>query len=295
MPSYRQSIGYRLFTMGNMVFLTLLAFTCLFPIVHVLSVSLSSAQAVSAGAVKLWPVDFTLASYESVFAKQAFLQAFGVSLKRVVLGTSISMILMILLAYPLSKDNKQFRLRTVYAWIFVFTIIFGGGLIPYYMVVKTTGLIDTIWALVIPSAVPVFNVVLLLNFFRNLPKELEESAKLDGANHWTILWRIYVPVSLPALATVFLFTVIGHWNSWFDGLVFMNQPENYPLQTFLQTSIVSKDLSQMSAQEAEKFFHVNDRTGRAAQIFVAALPILLAYPFLQRFFMKGIVLGSVKE
>ncbi|MDF2725484.1 MAG: transporter permease [Paenibacillus sp.] len=295
MPSYRQSIGYRLFTMGNMVFLTLLAFTCLFPIVHVLSVSLSSAQAVSAGAVKLWPVDFTLASYESVFAKKAFLQAFGVSLKRVVLGTSISMILMILLAYPLSKDNKQFRLRTVYAWIFVFTIIFGGGLIPYYMVVKTTGLIDTIWALVIPSAVPVFNVVLLLNFFRNLPKELEESAKLDGANHWTILWRIYVPVSLPALATVFLFTVIGHWNSWFDGLVFMNQPENYPLQTFLQTSIVSKDLSQMSAQEAEKFFHVNDRTGRAAQIFVAALPILLAYPFLQRFFMKGIVLGSVKE
>lgn len=295
MPSYRQSIGYRLFTIGNMVFLTLLAFSCLFPLIHVFSVSLSSAQAVSAGVVKLWPVDFTLASYETVFTKKAFLQAFGVSLNRVVLGTSISMVLMTLLAYPLSKDNKQFRLRTGYAWFFVFTIIFGGGLIPTYMVVKSTGLIDSIWALVIPTAVPVFNVVLLLNFFRNLPKELEESAKLDGANHWTILWRIYVPVSLPALATVFLFTVIGHWNSWFDGLIFMNQPEHYPLQTYLQTSIVSKDLSQMSAQEVEKFFRVNDRTGRAAQIFVAALPILLAYPFLQRFFMKGIVLGSVKE
>lgn len=133
------------------------------------------------------------------------------------------------------------------------------------------------------------------NFFRNLPKELEESARLDGANHWTILWRIYVPVSLPALATVLLFTVIGHWNSWFDGLIYMNQPENYPLQTFLQTSIVSKGLAEMTAQEVEKFLRVNDRTGRAAQIFVAALPILLAYPFLQRFFMKGIVMGSVKE
>lgn len=295
MPSYRQSIGYRLFTIGNMVFLTLLAFTCLFPIIHVLSISLSSAQAVSAGAVKLWPVDFTLVSYESVFRKQAFLLAFWVSLKRVVLGTSISMLLMILLAYPLSKDNKQFPFRTVYVWIFVFTIIFGGGLIPTYMVIKSMGMIDTIWALVIPSAVSVFNAVLLLNFFRNLPKELEESAKLDGANHWTILWRIYVPVSLPALATVFLFTIIGHWNSWFDGLIYMNQSENYPLQTYLQTTIVSKDLSQMSAQEAEKYFRMNDRTGRAAQIFVAALPILLAYPFLQRFFMKGIVLGSVKE
>jgi len=295
MPSYRQSIGYRLFTIGNMVFLTLLAFTCLFPLIHVFSVSLSSAPAVSAGAVKLWPVDFTLASYEAVFTKKAFLQSFGVTLHRTFLGTTISMLLITLLAYPLSKDSKQFRFRTVYSWFFVFTIIFGGGLIPSYMVVKDTGLIDSIWALVIPGAVPVFNVVLLLNFFRNLPKELEESARLDGAHHWTILWRIYVPVSLPALATVLLFTVIGHWNSWFDGLIYMNQPENYPLQTFLQTSIVSKDLTEMTAQEAEKFLRVNDRTGRAAQIFVAALPILLAYPFLQRFFMKGIVMGSVKE
>ncbi|QNK56833.1 carbohydrate ABC transporter permease [Paenibacillus sp. PAMC21692] len=295
MPSYRQSFGYRLFTIGNMVFLTLLAFSCLFPLIHVFAISLSSAQAVSAGAVKLWPVDFTFASYETVFTKKAFLQSFGITLQRTLLGTSISMLLITLLAYPLSKDSRQFRFRTVYAWFFVFTIIFGGGLIPSYMVVKETGLIDSIWALVIPSAVPVFNAVLLLNFFRNLPKELEESARLDGANHWTTLWRIYVPVSLPALATVLLFTIIGHWNSWFDGLIYMNQPEKYPLQTFLQASVISKNLSEMTAQEAEKFFRVNDRTGRAAQIFVASLPILLAYPFLQRFFMKGIVLGSVKE
>jgi len=295
MPSYRLSIGYRLFTIGNMVFLTLLAFTCLFPLIHVFAVSLSSAQAVSAGAVKLWPVEFSLASYEAALAKKEFLQAFWVTLQRTAIGTSVSMILMTLLAYPLSKDSRQFRFRTAYAWYFVFTIIFSGGLIPSYVVVKSTGLINSIWALVIPSAIIVFNVVLLLNFFRNLPKELEESAKLDGANHWTILWRIYVPVSMPALATVLLFTVIWHWNSWFDGLIYMNQPKHYPLQTYLQTTIVSKDLTEMSAQEAEKFLRVNSRTGRAAQIFIAALPILLAYPFLQRFFMKGIIMGSVKE
>ncbi|MFC5404511.1 carbohydrate ABC transporter permease [Cohnella soli] len=295
MPSYRLSIGYRLFTIGNMAFLTLLALTCLFPLIHVFSVSLSSAQAVSAGAVKLWPVEFSTASYEAALAKKEFLQAFWITIQRSVIGTSTSMILMILLAYPLSKDNRQFRFRTVYAWYFVFTMIFGGGLIPTYVVVKSTGLIDSIWALIIPSAIIVFNVVVLLNFFRNLPKELEESAKLDGANHWTILWRIYVPVSLPALATVLLLTVIWHWNSWFDGLIYMNQPRHYPLQTYLQTTIVSKDLSEMSAQEAEKYLRVSIRTGRAAQIFIAALPILLAYPFLQRFFVKGMIIGSVKE
>ncbi|MDG0790290.1 carbohydrate ABC transporter permease [Cohnella ginsengisoli] len=291
---YNRSAGYRLFALFNYVFLSLVALSCILPIIHVLAISFSSASAVTAGEVKLWPVDFTSASYENVFGKPAFIAASWVSLQRVALGVPLSMLLITLLAYPLSKDNKQFRFRTLYVWLLVFTMLFSGGLIPYYIAVKETGLIDSLWALVLPSAVQVFNVVLLLNFFRNLPKELEESAKLDGANHWTILWRIYVPVSLPALATVMLFTIVYHWNSWFDGLIFMNRPENYPLQTFLQVNIIVKDLSQMTAQEAELYFKVNDRTGRAAQIFAASLPILLAYPFLQRFFMKGIVLGSVK-
>ncbi|MFD0713822.1 carbohydrate ABC transporter permease [Paenibacillus sp. GCM10027626] len=293
--TYQRSVSYRIFTACNYLLLTVIALSCIFPLIHVLSLSFSSAAAVSAGAVKLWPVEFTTASYKHVFGKAEFLLAFWVSLKRVVLGSAVNMLLVILLAYPLSKESKQFRMRTVYVWLFVFTMLFGGGLIPQYIVVKETGLIDTIWALVLPAAVPVFNVVLLLNFFRGLPKELEESAKLDGANHWTILWRIFVPVSMPAIATVLLFTIVNHWNSWFDGLIFMNQPEHYPLQTYLQTTIVTKQLSQMTAQEAELFLLVNDRTGRAAQIFVAALPVLIVYPFLQRYFMKGIVLGSVKE
>jgi len=291
----RSSTGYQTFSVLNYIFLTIIAISCIFPLIHVLSISFSSASAVAAGQVKLWPVEFTTASYQSVFGKKEFLTAFFVSIQRLLLGVTVNMVLVILLAYPLSKESKQFRMRTVYVWFFVFTMLFSGGLIPQYIFVKETGLIDTLWALVLPSAVPVFNVVLLLNFFRGLPKELEESAKLDGAGHLTILWRIFTPISMPAIATILLFTIVGHWNSWFDGLIYMNQPEHYPLQTFLQTNVITKQLSQMTAQEAEQYLRISDRTGRAAQIFVAALPVMVVYPFLQRFFMKGIVLGSVKE
>jgi putative aldouronate transport system permease protein len=174
-------------------------------------------------------------------------------------------------------------------------MLFGGGLIPWYMIIKDTGLMDTIWALVIPSAVPVFNVIVLLNFFRGLPKELEESAKLDGAGYFGVLWRIFVPLSMPSLATLLLFAVVAHWNSWFDGLILSNRTEHYPLQSFLQTIIIKLDPAYLTPRDAELHALVNDRTSRAAQIFVAAFPILIVYPFLQRFFIKGIVLGSVKE
>ncbi|MBP1996897.1 carbohydrate ABC transporter permease [Paenibacillus eucommiae] len=292
---HRMTAGYRIFTMLNTIFLIGLAFLCMFPLIHILAVSFSSAAAVAAGEVKLWPVDFTVVAYENVFGKKEYLTAFAVSGKRIVLGTLLNMVLTVLIAYPLSKEAHQFRWRTFYAWFFVFTILFSGGLIPWYMVIKEAGLLDTIWALVIPSAVPVFNVILMLNFFRGLPKELEESAKIDGAGHFTIMLRIMVPLSLPSLATVMLFSMVGHWNSWFDGLILMNKPEHYPLQSFLQTIVIQLDPKFLSSQEAQIQALLSDRTSRAAQIFVAAVPILLVYPFLQRFFVKGIVLGSVKE
>lgn len=284
-----------MFTVLNTIFLAGLALLCMFPLIHILAVSFSSASAVAAGEVKLWPVGFTAVAYENVFGKREYLTAFAVSGKRIVLGTLLNMALTVLLAYPLSKEAHQFRWRTFYAWFFVFTILFSGGLIPWYMVIKEIGLLDSIWALVIPSAVPVFNVILMLNFFRGLPKELEESAKIDGAGHVTIMLRIMVPLSLPSLATVMLFSMVGHWNSWFDGLILMNKPEHYPLQSFLQTIVIQLDPRFLSSQEAEIQALLSDRTSRAAQIFVAAFPILLVYPFLQRFFVKGIVLGSVKE
>ncbi|MGZ9583529.1 carbohydrate ABC transporter permease [Paenibacillus marinisediminis] len=285
----------KLFLVCNYIFLGGVSFLCLTPLIHILAISFSSGSAAASGQVLLWPIEFTTAAYENVFGKPEYLRAFWVSIQRVILGTSLSMLLTIITAYPLSKDNKQLRMRTLYAWIFVFTILFNGGLVPTYLTIKSLGMIDTIWALVLPGAVQVFNIILLLNFYRNLPKELEESSRIDGAGHFKTLWKIYVPLSLPALATTGLFTVVGHWNSWFDGMIYMNHPDNYPLQTFLQTIIINLDFRFIKAENAELMLQLSDRTSRAAQIFVAAFPILIVYPFLQKFFIKGIVMGSVKE
>lgn len=290
-----RSFGRKWFMICNFIFLASVSLLCLMPIIHILALSFSSGQAASAGKVILWPVEFTTAAYANVFGKPEYLRAFWVSIQRVLMGTTISMFLTIITAYPLSKDSRQFRLRTFYSWFFVFTILFSGGLIPNYLTVKNLGMLDTIWALVLPAAVTVFNVILLLNFYRSLPKELEESSLLDGAGQFTTLWKIYVPLSLPALATTGLFTMVGHWNSWFDGMIYMNHPENYPLQTFLQTIIIKMDFRFIKPERAELMIKLSDRTSRAAQIFVAAFPILIVYPFLQRFFIKGIVMGSVKE
>lgn len=283
------------FLVFNYTWLTVVACLCLFPIVNVLAISFSSASAATAGKVTLWPVDFTTNAYEYVMRNDAFVKALIVSIKRVVLGVSLQMLLIVLLAYPLSKEANKFRFRTSYVWYFYITILFGGGLIPTYMTLQKTGLIDTIGALIIPSAVPVFSVVILLNFFRGLPKELEEAAFMDGAGHFTILFKIFIPLSKAALATLLLFSIVGHWNSWFDGLIYINRPENYPLQSYLQSVVIMGNDTALTALDDEMLATLSDRTLHAAQIFLGALPILLIYPFLQRYFMQGIVLGSVKE
>ncbi|MBO9605201.1 MAG: carbohydrate ABC transporter permease [Paenibacillaceae bacterium] len=282
------------FVASNYAALTAIALLCLLPLVHILAISLSSSTAAGAGAVKLWPVEFNTKAYEYVLQKHQFLDSLFVSIKRVALGTSLNLLLIVLCAYPLSKEVSAFKLRTVYAWLFFFTILFGGGLIPTYMVIKSTGLLDSVWALVVPGAVPVFSVVLLLNFFRGLPRELEESAFLDGAGHFTIMWRIFVPLSMPALATLTLFSVVTHWNSWFDGIIYMNMPEHYPLQSYLQTSVIQEDLAAQSVTDQKLIKELSNKTFKAAQLFLGALPVLLVYPFLQRFFISGIVMGSVK-
>ncbi len=283
-----------LFVYANYIFLTLFSLTCLFPILHMAAMSLSSNSAVTAGWVTIWPVGFNLDSYKYIFSNHIFLQTVLVSFERLFLGVSISLILTVLAAYPLSKSNLKFRSRTIYSWYFVVTMIFNGGLIPTFMVVKETGLMDSIWALVIPSAVNVFNIVLMLNFFRTQPIELEESAQMDGAGVWRTLWSIYLPISKPSLATIALFTIIFHWNSWFDGMIYMNSPSNYPLQTYLRTVIVARDLTNMNASDLSLIANISNRTVLAAQLFVSMLPVLCIYPFLQKYFVKGLVLGSVK-
>ncbi|MFD0671112.1 carbohydrate ABC transporter permease [Cohnella sp. GCM10027633] len=290
----RRTPSRMLFLYGNYVILTLFALTCLFPILHMAAMSLSSNSAVTAGWVSVWPIGFNLDSYKYIVSNNMFLNSVVISFERLALGVSIGLALTILAAYPLSKSNLKFKSRTVYSWFFVITMIFNGGLIPTFMVVKETGLMDSIWALVIPSAVNVFNIVLMLNFFRTQPIELEESAQIDGAGAWRTLWSIYLPISKPSLATIALFTIIFHWNAWFDGLIYMNSPTHYPLQTYLRTVIVSHDLTNANASDFSMIQNISSRTVLAAQLFVSMLPVLCIYPFLQKYFVQGLVLGSVK-
>lgn len=278
----------------NLTVLALLALLCLFPILHILALSFSSATAASSGKVAILPVEFTAQSYQFVLENVAFAKSFLISLQRVLVGVPVNMLLTILVAYPLSRSQAEFRARGFFAWFFVITILFSGGLIPWYMVIRQTGLIDKFWALILPGALPVFNVILLANSFRTIPKELEEAAAMDGAGHWTILFRILLPMSLPVLATLTLFVAVSHWNQWFDGLILMNSPDKYPLQSYLQTVVVNPDPRMLTERDLGLLKVISNRTTRAAQILIAMIPILLIYPFLQRYFTTGIKLGSVK-
>ncbi|NQX68767.1 carbohydrate ABC transporter permease [Paenibacillus alba] len=294
---YKPSFSRKLFVLMNALVLTFIMIIGIVPFIHLLAVSLSSNTAAMAGEVKLLPIGFTLDAYVYLGHKVEFIRSLRVSLERVVLGTVINMFLIFITAYPLAKETTQFRSRTVYVWFFAVTIFLGGGLIPTYMIVKSTGIINTIWALVLPGALNVWNMIMMLNFFRGIPKEMEEAATIDGASHWTLLWKIYLPVSLPAIATIGLFTIIGHWNSWFDGILYMNSPDKYPLQTYLSTLITAMNaqMQSVNVEQLKQLENLSEKTLRTAQIFMGALPILVVYPFVQRFFIKGMTVGSVKE
>ena len=293
----KTSTSRKIFNVSNATFLTLLTLLCLSPMLHLLAVSLSTNVYVAAGRVAFWPRGFTMAGYTHMMGQVEFFTALWISVQRLFLGIAVNMSLVILVAYPLSKEVKTFRARTFFAWFFAFTMFFGGGLIPTFIVVQRTGLIGSIWALILPGAINVWHAVMLLNFFRGVPKEMEEAAHMDGAGHITTMIRIFLPLSLPALATILLFTMVGHWNSWFDGMIYMRFPQQFPLATYLAMLVMQADASirlMLSPEEIMALAQVDDRTIRTAQIFLGALPIMLVYPFLQRFFLKGIVVGSVK-
>ena len=293
----RESKSRKVFTVFNVIILIIITLACILPFIHLLAISLSSEVYTTAGEVGLLPKGFSTEAYKFLLEKPDFFRAMGVSIKRVVLGTTITMFLVVLTAYPLSKESDRFKGRTAYVWFFAFTMFFGGGLIPTYMVIKNLKLVNTIWALVLPGAISVFNVVMLLNFFRRIPKELEEAAIMDGASELTILFKIFLPVSLPSLATLTLFTAIGHWNSWFDGIMYINDPAMYPLQTYLSTIVLDSNnttLQVMTPEQLKRMEDIGQQNLTAAQIFLGALPIMVVYPFLQRYFVKGLVVGSVK-
>lgn len=272
----------------------LMTLSCLLPLINMIAISLSGSSAVASNQVGLLPVDFTLNTYSKLLNDGQFWTSFWISIQRVVLGTLINMFFVITMAYPLSKSKLRFPAREIYIKFVIFAMLFSGGIIPLYMVVSGLKLTDTIWALVLPGAVPVFNVILMINFFKSVPVSLDEAARIDGASPLTILVKIYLPVSLPALATVALFSIVGHWNDYFSGLLYMNKASNYPLQTYIQQLTV--DITQVTdAEQLKQISQMNNRSFNATKIVVSTIPLLLIYPFLQKYFVSGIVIGAVKE
>jgi len=281
-----------------MLFVVFVTFIAILPIIHTLALSFSSMNYAVAGLVYFLPKGFTFDAYHKIIEDMQFIRSFGISVLRVIVGGGVGVVITVLMAYPLSKEKEQFRFRNIYMWFIIVTMLFSGGLIPWYMNIRRFGLLDSFWALIIPGAVQVFFILLVMNFFRGLPKQLEEAATIDGAGQWTMLIQVFLPVSLPSIATITLFTVVNHWNSFFDGLVLMNNPKNWPLQTYMQQlnfSISPMQMASMTPEEVARLMNVMGINFNAAKIFVSIIPILVIYPFLQRYFITGIVLGSVKE
>lgn len=290
-----KSVGRKIFLVVNFVILMILVSSCLLPLWYTLCVSLSGKAAVAGGLVSFWPVDFTLSSYQAIIKDMGFLRSVLVSLERVVFGTVFSLTVILLMAYPLSKSKRDFRYRNIFMWILIFCFLFNGGLVPWYIMMKNYGLINTMTGLVLCGGVPVFNVILVMNFFRNIPKSLEEAAVVDGAGPWKILFGIILPISKPVIATVALFTIVNYWNEFFQGLVLATSEEMYPLQTYIQQMVVTLNMSNMSLEQYQKMSQLSNEGLNAAKIFVAMIPVLLIYPFLQKYFISGITLGAVKE
>lgn len=291
----QKNIGSKLFNIINGTVLILITLLCLVPLWYVLMISLSEKSAVNAGAVAFWPIGFNFLSYEKILGETAFFVSFWISVKRVVFGTIVGVGITLLTAYPLSKSNRQLPHRNAYMWVLVFCMLFNGGTIPWYITIRSYGLIDSVWALVLAGSLPVFNVILIVNFFRNLPSAMEEAAYVDGAGPWRTFLLIYIPLSGPVIATITLFTIVGHWNEFFQGLVLNTKQSNYPLQTYIQQLVVSMDLSRMNSEEIKLTAQLNNKSLNAAKVFIAMIPVLIIYPFLQRYFITGITLGSVKE
>ena len=299
MSKSKSSPSRKVFLVINYFVLTFLGLICVLPFINLLAISFSNKTAVAANAVTFWPIGFNTAAYSFIMSSSQFLRALWISVQRTVLGVALNLILIVFTAYPLSKSKQEFPLRNVFSWFFVVTILFSGGLIPSYMVVKYTGILNTIWALILPGALNVFNMLVVMNYMRSLPHELEEAAYIDGAGHFQTLFRVILPVCTPTLATVTLFSFVGHWNSWYDGMIYMKTVDKYPLQTYLQTIVINPEAFFRNAtnvsQELGNFINLaNARTTNAAQLFLATIPILCIYPFLQKYFTTGLVMGSVK-
>ena len=292
-----KSFSDRTFGVFTYVIITLMTLLCLLPLLHMVALSFSDKEAVSAGRVGIWPMGFNLEAYKMILSDQQYFRSFGVSVARVVVVTIYNIITTVLFAFPLAHEKKQWPSRNLYMLFMLFTMMFGnGGLVPWYFTIKKVGMLGTFWALVIPGGVAFGHVILLMNAMRNLPKSLRESAELDGAGYMSLLFRIYLPLTIPTLAVIVLYCVVGHWNEFFAARILIKKMEQLPLQSYIYSlRMTETHLSTLRTTELMKLETLSGRAFDAAKIVVATVPILLIYPVIQRFFVGGITLGAVKE
>lgn len=285
-----KSIGNRIFDVFNIIVLTITGLMAIIPFLYIMAVSFTSPAEVAKGGFILFPKEFSLAAYEYIFSTDVLMNSMLVSIYITFVGTIINLFFTSLMAYPLAK--RDLRGRSFIMLAVLFTMLFSGGMIPTYFVVKGLGLTNTLWSLMIPVAISPFNLIILKNFFQNIPDELEESAKLDGSGDVGILVRIVLPLSLPAMATFSLFYAVGHWNSFFSAIIYLNDSRQWPVQVWLREIVVMAN-SRIGDTDFDEQ-DIQPLTIRMAVIAFSTIPIMLVYPFLQKHFAKGVLLGSVK-
>jgi putative aldouronate transport system permease protein len=278
------------------VILALLALATLLPFIHLISVSLSSMGAVDAGLVGIWPVRPHLDNYVFVFQDKQVFRALSISVVRLLLGVGLNLFVITLTAYPLSLDRVHMPGRTAFKLVMLFGMLFSAGLIPYFLSMRNLGLLDNFMVLILPPALNIFYTIVMINFFRGILSELADAAFVDGASHFDVLCRIYVPISLPSLATITVFSAVQHWNAWFDGILFLRQASMWPLQSLAYQKVTMRQVEWISKVgfQTTDFFQITPQGLSAAFVMFAAVPIMLVYHFLQRYFLTGLTLGSVK-
>lgn len=276
----------------NYTLLTILAFVCLYPFLNVISYSLSGYNAVLSGRVTFYPIDFNVDAYKQILGKTQIWNAMRTTVIVTLAGTALSLVLTIFAAYGLSR--KDLPGRKFLTGMILFTMYFGGGMIPTFLVVKGTGLYDTLGALFIPQAVNVFNFIVMRTFFLNLPESLEEAARIDGASYMKVLIKIVLPLSLSIIATIGLFYAVGYWNTYFDALLYIQNPDKYTLQLRLRSLLFGEELNNSNANLEGMGTQVMTQSLKMATVAVSTIPILIVYPWLQKYFVKGVMVGSVK-
>jgi putative aldouronate transport system permease protein len=271
-------------------FITIYIILSIMPFINILAKSLSDEASVLAGQVVFWPINFNLRAYSVVFNNKEFINALGVSVFVTVVGTTLNIVATVLTAYPLSRS--YLKGRRVIRFLYIFTMLFSGGLIPTYLVVRSVGLIDNLFSLILPNLVGVFQMILVANYFLTIPDDIEDSAKIDGASNVTILFRIMIPLSMAVIATITLFYAVGHWNEFFSALMYINKRNLRPLQLYLRELI---QMASNTFMNLELMDEIPMESVQGATLVAATLPILLVYPFLQRYFVKGVMVGAVKQ